>query len=248
MARAMTGLVRHLRMCAALLCACLAACGFADETPTYRYRLMVEVDTPEGLKTGSSVIEVDTDRGSSAMNPAGTALRHKVRGEAVAVDLPDGRVLFALLRSEQDVGYASNIMFQLAPKGSNANGDQYLGRYAKMLRMRYEQELPPTLAGVNRSLRNFSGRPMLVTFADLSDPTSVALVDPDDLAATFGEGVSLRRITVAITEDPVTEGIEERLGWLPDYYDKMLDGRRINNSRELANNLNQGAFSQGILQ
>ncbi len=41
-------------------------------------------------------------------------------------------------------------------------------------------------------------------------------VDPDDFAASFGEGVSLKRITVQITDDPVTTGIEERLGWLGD--------------------------------
>ena len=54
----------------------------------------------------------------------------------------------------------------------------------------------------------------LVTFGDLDDPTSVEEVDPDDLAATFGEGVSLKRITVQMTDDLVTTGIEERLGWL----------------------------------
>ena len=58
---------------------------------------------------------------------------------------------------------------------------------------------------------------MLVTFADRDDPTSVARVDPDDLAASFGEGVKLRRITVQLTDDPVTSGIEERLGWLTEH-------------------------------
>ncbi|MGB7418161.1 MAG: hypothetical protein WA918_03180, partial [Erythrobacter sp.] len=35
-------------------------------------------------------------------------------------------------------------------------------------------------------------------------------------AATFGEGTSLKRITVKLTDDPVTTGIDERLGWLGD--------------------------------
>ena len=55
---------------------------------------------------------------------------------------------------------------------------------------------------------------MLVTFEYLADPTSVRRVDPDDLASTFGEGVSLKRITVQVTDDPVTTGIEKRLVWL----------------------------------
>lgn len=89
---------------------------------------------------------------------------------------------------------------------------------------------------------------MLVTFGDLADPTSVRLVDANNLAANFGEGVSLKRITVQMTDDPVTTGIEGRLQWLPKMYSTMLDGQRLNNSQALANNLNQGAFSQGILQ
>lgn len=40
--------------------AALPGCAAADSTPDYRYRLTVEVDTPGGLRTGSSVIEVET--------------------------------------------------------------------------------------------------------------------------------------------------------------------------------------------
>ncbi|HAW37080.1 MAG TPA: hypothetical protein DCX71_13555, partial [Erythrobacter sp.] len=46
-----------------MLCLALtvAGCSLTDQTPVYRYRLTVEVDTPDGVKTGSSVIEVDTE-------------------------------------------------------------------------------------------------------------------------------------------------------------------------------------------
>jgi hypothetical protein len=56
--------------------------------------------------------------------------------------------------------------------------------------------------------------PMLVTFTNLRDPMSVERVDPANLSAQFGEGVRLRRITVQVTDDDVTEGMEERLGQL----------------------------------
>lgn len=59
--------------------------------------------------------------------------------------------------------------------------------------------------------------PLLVTFTDITDPTTVNQVDPTNLAATFGPGVSLKRITLQITDEPVTEGkIESVLGWLDD--------------------------------
>lgn len=62
---------------------------------------------------------------------------------------------------------------------------------------------------------------MLVTFRDIDDPASVEKVDPANLAATFGEGVSLKRITVELTDGPVTRGIEERLPWLPNVYENL---------------------------
>lgn len=68
------------------------------------------------------------------------------------------------------------------------------------------------------------------------------------MAASFGAGYRLKAITVEISSGPVTTGIEKRLGWLPEYYDKMLDGDRLNRSTELANNLSQNSFQQGSSQ
>ncbi|MEX2492944.1 MAG: hypothetical protein WD425_14410, partial [Nitrospirales bacterium] len=65
--------------------------------------------------------------------------------------------------------------------------------------------------------------PLLVTFTDITDPTTVKQVDPDNLAATFGPGVSLKRITLEITDESVTEGkVEQVLGWWNS--DRPLEG------------------------
>lgn len=63
---------------------------------------------------------------------------------------------------------------------------------------------------------------MLVTFGDEADPTSVTLVDPDDLVASLGEGVTLKRITAELTDEQVTTGIEARLRWLSEYPEPSL--------------------------
>lgn len=47
--------------------ACIAA---EDKAPDYRYRLTIEVETPEGVKTGSSVIEVQQSIGRTAIGRA----------------------------------------------------------------------------------------------------------------------------------------------------------------------------------
>lgn len=205
----------------ATICLLLAACGLTDDTPAYRYRLTVEVDTPEGVKVGSSVIEVDTHVAGEYSIPTPGRVTHRVRGEAVAVDLGEGRVLFALLRSEGDTDWAGRVMYRLSPQYTGKNGLR--DAYRNMLRHRPERTVPRYFSRRDRMDRRLA-YPMLVTFSDLDEPTSVERVDPDDLAATFGEGVSLKRITVQITDDPVTGGIEERLRWMDQYRKMHFDG------------------------
>ncbi|MCA9423137.1 MAG: hypothetical protein KC592_19110 [Nitrospira sp.] len=53
--------------------------------------------------------------------------------------------------------------------------------------------------------------PLLVTFSDITDPKTVQQVDPTNQAATFGPGVVLKRITLEITDEPVTEGKIEQI-------------------------------------
>ncbi len=195
-----------------LLAALLTACGLIDETPTYRYRLTVEVDTPQGLKTGSSVIEVDTHRDQTNWNPQARGRRYRVRGEAAAVDLGEGRVLFALLRSEDSLDWPAQILFLTTPYAVEAE-DKFQATFECMLAREEAVELPPDLAAFISS-SEASAQPMLVTFRDLADPTSVERVDSENFAASFGEGFALRRITIQLTDDPVTGGIEERLEWL----------------------------------
>ena len=187
-----------------------SACSRSDEAADYRYRLTVEVDTPEGLRTGSSVIEVRQRLMRTSMSPAGTGVERRAKGEAVAVDLPGDRTLFALLRSDNNADWAVYVMQTLAPRIA---GEDFVQQLDDMLALEGEIIVPRMFPPLGH-LEERSAYPMLVTFGDIADPASVELVDPDDLAATFGEGVSLRRITVELTDDSVTTGIEERLGWL----------------------------------
>ena len=229
----------------ATLTLALAACSGADDSaPDYRYRLTVEVDTPEGLKTGSSVIEIEQRLVRSGSNPAGTAVERLVRGEAVAVDLSDGRTLFALLRSDNNIEWASYVMQTLAPRTKGESFEQQLDN---MLALEGEKALPRMFPPVGH-LEERSAYPMLVTFGDIDDPTSVDLVDPDNLAATFGEGVNLKRITVQITDDPVTAGLERRLGWLSEYPEPSLKPNHPLDDFSLAATLKHRAFRQGKMK
>jgi hypothetical protein len=195
------------------LCSCSAesaAPDAEDPAPDYRYRLTVEVDTPKGVKTGSSVIAVEQAQVRPGSNPASIGLDRRVRGEAVAVDLPGGQTLFALLRSDNNVDWASYVFVYLAVDQSAENAADIARKVLEVEGVRTLPRMWPPVAHLDER----SAYPMFVTFTDLADPTSVARVDPDDLTASFGGPTSLRRITVQLTEDPVTSGIEERLKWL----------------------------------
>ena len=211
-------LSRHLFILVPLCCM-LAACGSDDRAPDYRYRLTVEVDTPEGMRTGSSVILVKQRLMRPGSNPAGTTVERRVQGEAVAVDLRKGRTLFALLRSENNVDWASYVMQTLAP---HIDSESFAQQLDNMLLLRGEIVLPRTFQPVGH-LEERSAYPMLVTFGNLDDPTSIEEVDPDDLKATFGDGYALRRITVQMTDDAVTTGNTKRLRWLGNVREMGLE-------------------------
>ena len=216
----------------ALATLALAGCGLVPARTTIHYRLTVEVETPQGLRSGSSVIEVKlTETGEDYWaNPEARGQSAKLRGEAVAVDLPDGRVLFTLLRSEDMVDAAAWWPFRIAANPGITGEYSSIRNAEEMQRSGASGELPR------------GSYPMLVTFGDLADPTSVEKVDPDDLTATFGEGVNLKRITVQLTDDPVTIGIEERLNWLGKYPEPSLDPSHSLNDWGLPATLKHGDF------
>ncbi len=195
----------------------LLGCGLVSSgLPVYRYRLTVEVDTPEGLKTGSSVIEVHSAIAGRNSIPTPGAFSHRAQGEAVAVDLGARGVLFALLSSDDNPDWASGVMFGFAP----GTGDNTEVRFREMLKNRNLIELPKRFKG-SMYVKGNLARPTLVTFVNTSDPTTISKVNPDDLTTSFGPGVKLRRMTVRFTDDPVTTGIEHRLTWLPNTYERL---------------------------
>lgn len=72
----------------------LARCGSAN---TFRYKLTVEVETPQGLRTGSAVRALKSHEGGSFLLGEGRPGVTMTGGEAVAVDVAPGQLLFALL-------------------------------------------------------------------------------------------------------------------------------------------------------
>ena len=176
----------------------LGGCGVFNAN-TYRFRMTVEVDTPQGVRSGSSVYEVRAWNTPKIL-PEGRARDWSLRGEAVAVDLSGGQTLFALMTTRRyDLLIVS--MRTLDPAFRNDIVES-AARIANGAGIRSPAEI------------NRSDYPWLVSFRDNRDPASVVPVDPEELYLRLGAGVSLRRILVAVTDDRVTALIRRRLPWI----------------------------------
>ena len=187
-----------MRALAIFIAAILALYGLyklSYPTQSWRQNITITVTTPEGEKTGSSVQSV-----TWTPNPIfkdGASEHVNMQGEAVAVEVAPGKFLFALLTGPlgpEHMGWVARRLF-----GAKAADDYAAIRAA---RGKGPADLPTALI------------PMLVTFKDINDPKTVERVDPNNLAEAFGQGVRLARASIEITNDPVTTGIEKKIGWL----------------------------------
>jgi hypothetical protein len=173
------------------------------------YRLTFEVETPEGLKTGSGVIRLAFHQEPWLMQPSCGA-QGVSRGEAVTVDLGPRGTFYALLigrtnANEPDQGLSPARMLSktLAPQIWEMKPCDNAQIFTLMF-LDAKANVPSRLI------------PFLVRFRDEKDPSTIEAVDPENLAASFGEGVTLKRVVIETTSDPVTTGIERRLEWLVD--------------------------------
>jgi hypothetical protein len=181
---------------------------FAYPTLSYRVRLTIEVDQRGERKVGSSVVEISEVHFPTFWGLMNNGVEFHARGEAAFLDLGEGNNLIALLGlgggSDDDIVTISLRTFV---------DDAYLKNpdYGK-LGFAYR-----TLAALTGKPRELGPKftPTLARFRDLTDPKTIEAVDPANLAASYGPGVSFLRATLEITYNSVTSGvIEKRLPWL----------------------------------
>lgn len=208
-------------------------------TETWRYRLTLTVNDNGVLRTGSSVIEIGgrSTRDLPLPIPGNTGGIGVARGEAVVIDLGKKGMLFALLKSENDSNHAAYIVCNIFGMPNEVGGcagaatPEGIRYYAKL---KGKSDVP------------IKELPMLVRFRDINDPKTIEKVDPKNLEASFGSGVTLENATIEMTGDAITIGIERWLPWLPKYYNMRFDGERYGNFEStlpLANSLASGNFS-----
>jgi hypothetical protein len=228
----------------------LAGCN----TPARKFRenLAISVDTPEGTLSGSSVTEHETAFQDGWLGGlANHSLLNGSRGEATVVDLGSAGLLIALLvpdetrgrRGSAPGGYEYTVFNDRWAELGREFGGNYVARNAGFIdwlnREKPKAEVPFDILG------------LFVRFRDPNDPKTVERVDPSELAASFGSGVHLARVTIEITDAPLSSRIEKYLPWLDRLRssDASLDGD-ASKARAviapLANKLFSGNFKTGM--
>lgn len=205
---------------------------------TYRYKLTIEVETPDGIKSGFNVVEI-----GYPYLPHYT--KTWVRGEALYIDLGAGRrPLVALLTGR-------------LPEFSKGPRDRWRGRQHPSFVLSRVYGIPDGSDPLKRVQQIAAQRgakeieladlPTVVTFDLVSDPGSVRLIDPERPEEALGSGVSIARATIEVTTDPVTLGLEEKLPWLPGRRNEgiYLDGQHSSDGKTLANELSKDSFMRG---
>ena len=191
----------------ALLAVLVAGDQIRINRPGHKYRLTVEVETPQGIKSASGVLAVTPDRGYSNRG------RTLTSGDAVFVDLGGGKNLVALL-AHLDKTIDLDAINYVALRAYGEAGGQRVS-FNAMSRM--TGVVPVTGALI----------PVLATFADPAEPSSMRSVALDNLEASLGPGFRLHRITAEVVPngfwpvdfggplgEPVTRAIRAKLPWL----------------------------------
>jgi hypothetical protein len=189
--------MKWLSILAALIVGAVTLAGYFILLPNYtnRFRLTIEIETPDGIKAGSSVIETTFWESGSWGPVEARGVRSSATGEAVFVDLGRGKNLLAILGfgpSGTDDSKIFGLTRAALALGKTINWkDEY--------RLKGKGELPSDYI------------PTLITFADINDPRTARTLKPSDFSVVYGPGFGFRRALIETTTDPVTRGIDKKL-------------------------------------
>jgi hypothetical protein len=173
-----------------------------------RYRLTIEVEDGNQLRVTSNVIDVSLAMGSDALNPPIQESYVPVYGYAPTVDLGEKGLLFlsflnphrtvAQVKERNNVwacGFSDIACLPAAVYRTPIINRPFSER-KRTLKQLLQQSGPRDVP--------FSVLPGLVRFTDVDGVHKLVPVSPDDLAASFGPGVRLKRVILELTNDPIT--------------------------------------------
>lgn len=187
-----------------------------------RYRLTVEMQDGDQIKTGSSIIDVAYDQEPDSISWSGPGGHvGPITGYAPTVDLGEKGLLFLTFENANrtpDQKRARNetlfcgmddiacLPFAAYDKpGTNVVVRPFRQRaieLAELLRNSGPRDVP------------FAILPRFAWFSNRNDPQTHVEVSPFTVAATLGPGIDLKRVILDLTDDPVTPQPQTWPQWL----------------------------------
>jgi hypothetical protein len=217
----------------AIICFIIAGVSIGFPTYTHRYRLTVDIDTPDGVRSGSSVFEVARKDVRWILIAQGR-YEFRVRGAAAFVDLGNGRNVVALLAT----GRTAQNTDQIVSLGIEAYGhykwdeDAWAGRLQMSGPVELKPPLVPTMVTLSDTADERTARVIYATETrETNDGRTGSRRTPtvavDDFTNVFGEGVGLRSVRIesvseglwplnlfGLSGTPITRDIADRLPFL----------------------------------
>jgi hypothetical protein len=226
---------RHVRLLATttlVVALCAGAAGCLFPVDSYRERITATVSVAGRTYTTSSVIEVYY-RHQPPIQGVNTIVN--ATGDAVVLDVPGHSPVFILLTRPGDQSWAAGIAYQLF-KGGLPEPREGIGS---------SQNIRFIAAQVGQTEIPRALYPTIVAFRDVSVPSSVYPLNADDLSPALGDDAKLVKLTVEMTQDPITYGVAAKLPWINKDIKAQLDGQSIQLAKgSFANSLGVNDFQK----
>jgi hypothetical protein len=178
-----------------------------------RYELTIKVRTPDGVRSGSSVVQATIERSMPFWGDNG--IHHRVTGNAPAVELPNGRLVFALL------GGAANVSLpEVAARDTNVlpavtdwrRNKPTSGIWSKLKAKRPLIDVDAAFIALRTRPSTGSGYPTIV-IVDPADAKSIQQVDWANSEDVLGSGFSLTGLELRFVNAPPDTMLDPP--WLP---------------------------------
>ena len=211
-----------LTIAALASCVAIAGCSFLQEEASYKFKMIVEAETPQGIRTGSAIMRVHASK-----NVRLTAHEHQggaaVHGEAVILDGPKGPV-FVLPAPDLGAMGRTWLAVQVTKAFEPSVNSLDAADFLRTVRILNETD------NVRTAFLSRKDWPVMVRFENIDDPASVEIVEPEE--------IGVRQIKLTTSRNPLTCKIDRWLQWLP----ARAGGNIVNDKSSLGYRINSISF------
>jgi hypothetical protein len=221
-----------------LLIAYLAVGNILRRNWRLRYELTIGIRTPKGHLCGSSVIEVTVKRSVPFWGTTG--IDFQIAGKAPAVELPDGRLVFALLKDSTSVSLPALAVMDTQAMPIISDRVRPMNTCAIWSRLKAERpEIHIDAATMSRR----TGTSATASYPDVivldpAEVTSIRAINPVNAEPVLGPGFTLTGLEIRIVGTPPDTAFDP--SWLPSISDAL--DRVASSTGPMRHSLNPARF------